>query len=193
MMLGMMFQGAGSKNYSTEILHFTHNMKKVWDETGFSELVRDNIIINMTGGRDRCEGVDANMEHQIKHMKVCDSISYTFGLISLRQELFAAKGLYGSWDRLADISAAIDVIGSVKKSIAMSLDVSYNGTGHTKKDTSNLVWRIAHKAQELNLNGTDLTRDINSVVKASVNIRTAGRPPSNPLVWTLLTRIGRRC
>ncbi|KAF8158782.1 hypothetical protein K438DRAFT_1620272, partial [Mycena galopus ATCC 62051] len=123
-----------------------------------SELVRDNIIINMTGGKNRCEGVDANMEHQIKRVK----------------ELFGAKGMYGSWDRLADISAAIDVIGSVKKSIAISLDASYNGTGHTAKDTSNLVWRIAHKARELNLNGTDLTRDINSVVKASVNIRAAG-------------------
>ncbi|KAJ7635637.1 hypothetical protein B0H17DRAFT_961398 [Mycena rosella] len=30
--LGMMFRGAGSKNYSTEILHFTHNMKKVWND-----------------------------------------------------------------------------------------------------------------------------------------------------------------
>ncbi|KAF8158783.1 hypothetical protein K438DRAFT_1620273 [Mycena galopus ATCC 62051] len=33
--LGMMFRGAGSKNYSTEIMHFTHNMKKVWNESGF--------------------------------------------------------------------------------------------------------------------------------------------------------------
>lgn len=33
--LGMMFRGAGSKNYSTEIMHFTHNMKKVWTENGF--------------------------------------------------------------------------------------------------------------------------------------------------------------
>ncbi|KAJ7241230.1 hypothetical protein B0H12DRAFT_1024317, partial [Mycena haematopus] len=36
--LGMMFRGAGSKNYSTEILHFTHNMKKVWNGNGSSEL-----------------------------------------------------------------------------------------------------------------------------------------------------------
>ncbi|KAJ7254794.1 hypothetical protein C8J57DRAFT_1020428, partial [Mycena rebaudengoi] len=28
--LAMMFRGAGSKNYCTEILHFTHNLKKVW-------------------------------------------------------------------------------------------------------------------------------------------------------------------
>ncbi|KAJ7272251.1 hypothetical protein C8J57DRAFT_1435199 [Mycena rebaudengoi] len=33
--LGMMFRGVGSKNYSTEILHFIHNMKKVWNANGF--------------------------------------------------------------------------------------------------------------------------------------------------------------
>ncbi|KAJ7128608.1 hypothetical protein C8R44DRAFT_616068 [Mycena epipterygia] len=33
--LGMMFRRAGSKNYSMEIMHFTHNMKKVWTANGF--------------------------------------------------------------------------------------------------------------------------------------------------------------
>ncbi|KAJ7936328.1 hypothetical protein B0H13DRAFT_1589670 [Mycena leptocephala] len=33
--LGMMFRGARSKNYSTEIMHFTHNMKYVWKGNGF--------------------------------------------------------------------------------------------------------------------------------------------------------------
>ncbi|KAJ7506367.1 hypothetical protein B0H11DRAFT_2219709 [Mycena galericulata] len=131
--LGMMFRGAGSKNYSTEIMHFTHNMKKVWPINGFDELVRDNMI-----------------------------------------DLFTAKGMYGSWERLADISAAIDVIGSVKNSIAMTLDASYSGKSHTHPDTSNLVWQIAHKARELKLNTYDPTRDVNDVVKASVDILSAG-------------------
>ncbi|KAJ7448716.1 hypothetical protein FB451DRAFT_1411149 [Mycena latifolia] len=156
--LGMMFRGAGSKNYSTEIMHFTLNMKKVWNGNGFDELVRDNIIINMTGRPNRGEGVDANMEHNIGRVK----------------ELFAAKGMYGNWDRLADISAAIDVIDSVKNSVAMSLDASYNGSSHKTPDTSNLVWRIAHKAKELNLNGYDPTRNTNSLVKPSVDILSTG-------------------
>jgi hypothetical protein len=29
-MLAMMFRGAGSNNYCTEILHFIHNLKYVW-------------------------------------------------------------------------------------------------------------------------------------------------------------------
>jgi hypothetical protein len=28
--LAMMFHGAGSNNYCTEVLHFIHNLKKVW-------------------------------------------------------------------------------------------------------------------------------------------------------------------
>ncbi|KAJ7495741.1 hypothetical protein B0H11DRAFT_1716612, partial [Mycena galericulata] len=124
-----------------------------------SELVRDNMIFNMTGVSNRGEGVDANMEHNIGRVK----------------ELFAAKGMYGNWDRLADISAAIDVIDSVKRSVAMSLDASYQGTGHKTPDASNLVWRIAHKAKELKLNEYDPTRDINRVVKASVDILSAGK------------------
>ncbi|KAJ7241231.1 hypothetical protein B0H12DRAFT_1024303, partial [Mycena haematopus] len=122
------------------------------------ELVRDNMIVNMKGIPNRCEGVDANMEHNIGRVK----------------ELFAAKGMYGSWDPLADISAAIDVIDSVKNSIAMSLDASYNGRSHKTPHTSNLVWRIAHKARELGLNRFNPARDENSVVKASVDILSAG-------------------
>ena len=33
--LAMIFRGAGSKNYCTEILHFIHNLKKVWKGEGF--------------------------------------------------------------------------------------------------------------------------------------------------------------
>lgn len=33
--LAMIFRGAGSKNYCTEILHFIHNIKKVWKGEGF--------------------------------------------------------------------------------------------------------------------------------------------------------------
>ncbi|KAJ7128607.1 hypothetical protein C8R44DRAFT_579155, partial [Mycena epipterygia] len=80
--------------------------------------------------------------------------------------LFAAKWMYGSWDRLAEISAAIDVIDSVK--------ASYQGTSHKTPDTSNLVWRITYKAKELNLNTSSAARGVNEVVKALVDILSAG-------------------
>ncbi|KAJ6579121.1 hypothetical protein DFH09DRAFT_866630, partial [Mycena vulgaris] len=141
--LAMIFRGAGSKNYCTEILYFMHNLKYVWKGDGFDELVRDNMIFNMTGVRERGQGADHNMEHNIGQVK----------------ELFTAKGVYGSWERLANISAAIDVLDSIKTNVAISLQALYAGTSHKTPDTSDLVWRVARKTRELKLNRTQSGRD----------------------------------
>ncbi|KAJ7443987.1 hypothetical protein FB451DRAFT_1189776 [Mycena latifolia] len=133
--LAMIFRGAGSKNYCTKILYFIHNLRFVWKGDGFDELVRHNMIFNMSGGRGKGQGVDMNMEHLIGKIK-----------------LFAARGVYGNSDRLANISAAIDVLDSIQVSMAASLGASYSGTGHKDVDTSDLVWRVAHKSRELGLN-----------------------------------------
>jgi hypothetical protein len=59
--------------------------------------------------------------------------------IKRKQDLFARKGVYGSWDRLANISAAIDVLDSIQTSMTASLGASYSGTNHKDVDTSDLV------------------------------------------------------
>ncbi|KAJ7272252.1 hypothetical protein C8J57DRAFT_1064453, partial [Mycena rebaudengoi] len=106
----------------------------------------------------KCQGVDANMERNIGRVKA----------------LFTAKGNYGNWGQLADISAAIKVIDSVKSNIAMSLGASYSGKGHTQPDTSKLVWRIACKARELELGEYDSQRQNNTVTKPSIDILPTG-------------------
>ncbi|KAF8215598.1 hypothetical protein K438DRAFT_1560766, partial [Mycena galopus ATCC 62051] len=108
-----------------------------------SELVQDNMVFNMSGGKGKGQGVDMNLEHNIGKVK----------------DLFTSKGVYGSWDCLANISAAIDVLDSIKTSMAASLGASYNGTGHKAVDTSDLVWKVAHKARELSLNMPQMGRD----------------------------------
>ncbi|KAJ7803074.1 hypothetical protein B0H14DRAFT_2384908, partial [Mycena olivaceomarginata] len=118
-----------------------------------SELVRDNMIFNMSGGRDKGQGVDMNMEHNIGKIKALCTYA------NIDQELFASKGVYGGWDRLANISAAIDVLDSIKTSMAASLGASYNGTGHKDVDTSDLVWRVCRKARELDLNTAQVGRE----------------------------------
>ncbi|KAJ6608469.1 hypothetical protein B0H10DRAFT_1815677, partial [Mycena sp. CBHHK59/15] len=45
--------------------------------------------------------VDMNIEHMMSKIKA-------------KQELFAAKGVYGGWDCLANISAAIHVLDSIQ-------------------------------------------------------------------------------
>ncbi|KAJ7254795.1 hypothetical protein C8J57DRAFT_1076014, partial [Mycena rebaudengoi] len=93
------------------------------------DLVRDNMIYNMTGLKGHGQGADLNLEHNIGKVKAS-------GL------LFCAKGIYGSWERLANISAAIDVLDCIKKNIAISLQASYSGSGHKKFDASDLIWRL---------------------------------------------------
>ena len=59
--------------------------------------------------------------------------------------------MYTNWDHLGNISAAINHLQSIKKQVFESMQTSYHGSTHTKADTSNLVWRIVNKAQELHL------------------------------------------
>ncbi|KAJ7648482.1 hypothetical protein B0H17DRAFT_958944, partial [Mycena rosella] len=108
------------------------------------DLVRDNMIFNMLGIPGHGQGADMNMERNIGHVKVGTTI--------------CGQGMYGDWDRLANISAAIDVLTSVKSNIAISMDASYAGKSHKAVDTSDLVWRVARKAKELNLNETKANR-----------------------------------
>ncbi|KAH8980963.1 hypothetical protein EDB86DRAFT_2784541, partial [Lactarius hatsudake] len=55
-----------------------------------------------------------------------------------------------------------------------SLKSGYRGSMHTDVDTSALVWRIANKASELELQCTIPGRGSNSTVRPVVDILTAG-------------------
>jgi hypothetical protein len=66
-----------------------------------SELVHDNMIFKMMPVRGRGQGVDMNIEHNIgkikaRHFPPAPDHSH------LEQDLFASRGVYGSWDRLAE-------------------------------------------------------------------------------------------
>lgn len=112
----------------------------------------------MSGIPGKGEGVDENMEHNIGATK----------------ELFAAKGMYASWERLANISASIDILNDIKKNVATSLDASYKGRTHKIPDASNLIWRVALKAQELKLGIFIERREGNDEAKAVVDVLASG-------------------
>ena len=83
--LTMMFAGAGCKNYTTELLHFTQNLKHVWTPQFacvllivdyqwlsrylFRDVVRDNSLINMSRRDRHYHGVDKNAETNINFQK----------------------------------------------------------------------------------------------------------------------------
>ncbi|KAG6906553.1 hypothetical protein DXG01_013220 [Tephrocybe rancida] len=120
--LACMFRGAGSNNYSTEILHLLFNLKKYFQH---SNIMRDNMIVNPSGIPGHAMGINLNIEHLIGYLKI----------------LFTSKGLYANWDRLGDISAAVNHLQWIKNS----------GSTHTTVNTDELAWRIANKVRDLKL------------------------------------------
>jgi len=52
------------------------------------------------------------------------------------------------WDRLGNISAAVDYLKKIKKQVAQAMSASYQSITHTTPDTSHLVWRVADKVRE---------------------------------------------
>lgn len=129
--LAFVFRGSGSNNYSTEILHLIHNFKYVWSEE-FAEVVRNTLIINISGLPGHGMGIDLNIEHLIRYLK----------------GLFAAKGLYSKWDRAGNISASINIIMALKRRVSKSLRLTYQGSSHSKSNSPDLVERIRLDAKE---------------------------------------------
>jgi hypothetical protein len=81
--------------------------------------------------------------------------------------------VYANWDRLGNISAAVNYLQLIKKQVTKSLKTNYQGNTHKNADTRALVWRIADKALELLLQKEIPDRDVPA--KTSVNIRAFGQ------------------
>ncbi|KAH9012405.1 hypothetical protein EDB83DRAFT_2529940 [Lactarius deliciosus] len=68
--LACMFRGSGSNNYSMEILHLIFNIKEVWTP---ADIMRDNMLVNPSGLPGHAMGIDMNIEHLIRYLKVFSS------------------------------------------------------------------------------------------------------------------------
>ena len=88
--------------------------------------------------------------------------------------MLTAKGLESTWDRLGDISAAIDYLNKIKKKVSSALSSSYQRSTHTTPDTSHLVWRVADKIRDEELQAFREKRVGNSKVKGVVDVLATG-------------------
>ncbi|KAG6826101.1 hypothetical protein H0H92_001127 [Tricholoma furcatifolium] len=155
--LACMFRGGGSNNYSTEILYFLHNLKEVWTPE-FGNIMRDNMLVNVSGLAGHWMAIDLNIEHLIGYLKA----------------LFAAKGVYLNWERLGNLSACIGHLQMIKARVTKSLSTQYQGSTHTTSDSSALVWRIANNARENQLQDIVPNR-VSPCVKVVPDLRALGR------------------
>ncbi|KAG6835025.1 hypothetical protein H0H93_005508 [Arthromyces matolae] len=155
--LACMFRGGGSNNYSTEILYFLHNLKEVWTPE-FANIMRDNMLVNVSGLAGHWMAIDLNIEHLIGYLKV----------------LFVAKGIYSNWERLGNLSACIGQLQTIKARVTRSLGTQYQGSTHTTRDPSALVWRIADKAKDCQLQQSVPRREDSKHVKLVSDLRFLG-------------------
>ncbi|KAK7442231.1 hypothetical protein VKT23_016201 [Stygiomarasmius scandens] len=72
-------------------------------------------------------------------------------LIGYLKAVFAAKGIYSTWEFLSDVSAAIVEIQGIKKHFNAMMDNSYKNQTHKDADTSDLVLQLADKIDELKI------------------------------------------
>ncbi|KAK1217589.1 hypothetical protein PQX77_019758 [Marasmius sp. AFHP31] len=125
------FRGAGSAKYAMELLYFLNNLKQIWPEE-----------FNM----------DMKIEHLINEIKV--SIEPFYALKSAyhaSQKLYAAKGIYASWDCLGDYAAAIKSLIAIKKAMRTMRETAYHKKEHSNVDTSTLVWRVVNAIEDSEL------------------------------------------
>lgn len=132
--LALFFRGAGANNYANELTFFAYNLNIVWTPE-FADIMRDISLVNVSGLEGHAMGIDLNIEHLIGYLKA----------------LFAAKGIFGNWERCGNISASINNLMALKRRVTESLNLAYQGKTHTKADTKDLVLRMAEKASELKL------------------------------------------
>ena len=116
------------------------------------------MLVNVSGLPGHWMAIDLNIEHLIGYLKC----------------LFASKGVYSQWDRLGNISAAISHLQAIKKQVSHSMKAGYQRLNHTAADSSVLVWRIADKAQELDLHTKLTDRLENMNAKPLINLVVAG-------------------
>ncbi|KAJ7642889.1 hypothetical protein B0H17DRAFT_959984 [Mycena rosella] len=130
--LTMMFTGGGCSNYQTELLYFLQNLRKVWPEP-FANIVRDNALITTSG--HGYVGVDKNAEFNINFQK----------------NYFASKGVHASWDSLKDLAPNIPILRRLKTEFGEFLGAPWQGTHHTKVNSSDQIQRVKAKMAEFEL------------------------------------------
>ncbi|KAH9011587.1 hypothetical protein EDB84DRAFT_1590667 [Lactarius hengduanensis] len=173
--LAMMFRGSGGNNYCTEILHFLLNLKHIWTPE-FADIMRDNMLVNVSGLTGHAMPIDLNIEHLIGELKVCSNRGpRTESLIpDLDRNSYRQRDLIRRGIRLGNISAAIDIIKKLKKRVSVAMKTAYQGTTHTDPKTDHLVWRIAKKVREEQLHMYEEDRPGNAKAKAVPDILAMG-------------------
>ncbi|THU95423.1 hypothetical protein K435DRAFT_666382, partial [Dendrothele bispora CBS 962.96] len=98
-------------------------------------IMRDNMIINLTGLPGSGMAIDMNIEHLIGALKL----------------LITPKGIYSDWHTYSDISASIKYLNILKKQVRTSMKAAYQKKNHKTPDLTQIVWEVASTARSYRL------------------------------------------
>ncbi|KJA21727.1 hypothetical protein HYPSUDRAFT_112390, partial [Hypholoma sublateritium FD-334 SS-4] len=123
-----------------------------------SDIMCDNQLLNLSGLQGHSMPVDLNVEHIIGELK----------------ELLHAKGLEATWDRLGDVSLAIDYLNFIKRLVSVVMKLSHKNRSHSDVDTAHLVKKVADLAHEQGLQIFNPHHVENPQMNEVVNVLTTG-------------------
>ncbi|KAF8223803.1 hypothetical protein L208DRAFT_1315277 [Tricholoma matsutake] len=111
-----------------------------------SNAVWNMMLVNISGLPGHAMAIDLNIEHLIGSLKA----------------LFASKGIYANWDHLGNLSATTNHLQKIKTQVTQTMETNYQGSIHKDINTNELVWWIANKAHDLQLQDFIPNREGNS-------------------------------
>ncbi|EIW75109.1 hypothetical protein CONPUDRAFT_159245 [Coniophora puteana RWD-64-598 SS2] len=158
--LELIFRGAGSHNYASEILFLMHNFKYVWTPE-FSNIVRDNSIICPSGlGPGHCFGVDLNAEHGVDDIK----------------DICLSRGMNGNWERIGHGAACIKQAAASKLKVPEILGIYPQSRSHTTPETRHITVTALRKVLDKQLLVYVPGRGLSSkTVKPMTDLMAVGR------------------
>ena len=140
----------------------------------YSDVMRDNMIVNLSGLEGDFMAIDLNIEHLTRFLKV-SQVNLIAQAISttVEKRFFAAKGVYANWDHLVDISATVGLFQHVRQQVGSSLGISYHGLNVTP-DTDASVQNVAYRVNEFAMHVVTPGRKENTRIKPVIDALAAG-------------------
>lgn len=131
----------------------------------FRDVMRDSMIVNLSGRDGHGIGRDMNIEHANNIQKVgfitVDMSRYIDQAVSLFQQHLFSKGMHASFETLGELSPCMPVHSALRRNFADFIG-AWQGTHHTNPDVSGHIRTIMDKMREEELLKINLDRKADS-------------------------------
>ncbi|KAG1723328.1 hypothetical protein EDB19DRAFT_2043812 [Suillus lakei] len=144
--LAMMFRGAGSNNYCSEILHFLFNLKKIWTPE-FVDIMRDNALVNLTGLDGHSKGIYSTWDR-------LGDISATVALLqNIKKQVGRALGTAysGTTHTTPDTSSSTWKVANKINELSLQVFTPDREENDSVKPMVNILWEGERKLKSSTL------------------------------------------